>query len=98
MSDTLHHLTDETGDLNDSVAALVLGGRLRRDEAVAHRGLELQPVLDRSPVLGVFVPGERVPDPVELVNAQAIPTASALVDRLDSLAERQAPTVATEAD
>jgi hypothetical protein len=96
MSDELHHLADEQGELNDSVAGVVLAGRLRRDETVAYRGLEVRPVRDDGVVFAVFAP--RDPDPVELLNARAVPTASALLDRLDGIADRQAPTVATEAD
>jgi len=96
MSDSLHHLTNEQGELNDLLAGLLLDGRLRRDDKVAYRGLELRPVRDDGVVFAVFAPGD--PDPLELLNVRAIPTASALVDRLDTLAERQAPAAATEAD
>jgi hypothetical protein len=96
MTDTLHHLMDEQGALNNLVAGLLLDGRLRRDDKVAYRGLELRPVRDDGGVFAVFARGD--PDPVDLLNVRAIPTASALVDRLDDLADRQAPAAATEAE
>lgn len=78
------YLVDRDGNINHTLASGLLSGAYRRGADLAHRDrLELVPDQDRSPVFLVYDGGGE--EPVATINAGAVPTAEALVDRLDQL-------------
>ena len=84
------YLVNRDGEINHGVAGKLFGGTLTRDSDVCHRDrLTLVPVFDQSRT--VFVYDSDRGTTVATLQLNAIPSAEALVDRLDAVRDELPP-------